>query len=244
MENPNVTLFETELYICITPLRSITDDFIDDFKEAVTKWCEHKEKHVILDLGNVCLLSSRAITNLIRLYKLQLSKNKLIAMVNLTTEIKRLLDSVNITKVIPVFKTTEEFLSSINSSDLHLASMTEAKITIDNLLGGLSIIQLDAKSESIDTSKTDFDKIFSQLKNTKILIDLENIINLDEKTITSFTSFADTINAKEGNIVLAGLNSVVIELFDLLGIDNKFQYADSIEAGIKLLSVIQDANNT
>ncbi len=238
MSNKNIRLSETDLYLCITPLQSFTDDLLDDFKGFVSRWCDNKDKHIIIDLENVALLTSRAITHLISLYKVQQSKNKLIALVNLSKEMEDLLISTNITKVIPIFETIEDFLISLDDSDIQITALSPAKVKIETK-EDIVIIQLEPEGTGIDISMTDFTNIFSKINSNKVIVDLNTIINLDEKAISSFSEFADKIEESQGRLVLSGVNTITKDLFYILGIEDKFDFTENVEEGIGILKKLE-----
>ncbi len=238
MTKENVIITETDSYICITPLYSLTDTIMEDFKTSVSQWCENKEKHIVVDFKNVHLLSSRAITHLIKLYKIQHDKNKMFALVNLKKETEDLLIAVNITKIISVFSSIEEFIISLEEPLLHSSSLSPAMVRFEKQKD-LTIIHLEIQGDGIDTSKTDFSTIFSEVEHKNVIIDLGNIINLDEKSISAFTEFADTCVNKNGHLVLAAVNTLTKDLFLLLGIEDKFNFVETISEGTTFISVGQ-----
>lgn len=109
MKDNIVEVFDKESFIHIIPLQSLDDTIINTFTEVVKKWCENTGKDIVLDLKNLNYLYSRGITCLVRLYIIRQEKGKKIFLVNVSGVIRKLLDSVNITAIIPVYKTIEEF---------------------------------------------------------------------------------------------------------------------------------------
>lgn len=234
MKDRCVEIYETSSYLYIKPLVSITDDILDDFKSAITKWCDDTENHIVLDLQHVILMSSRAITDLIRLYKLQRNKEKKIALVCLTKEMEYMIDSINLSKLIPIYKTVEDFLISIN--DLPLSDHDESftKVRIEEQYN-ISIVNFDSNADEINSSNVDFDGVFARIDKNNVIINLVNVLNMDEDSITSFVNYSDNLKQKNGKLVLVGVNETTKELLNLLAIENEFLFADSIDEGIKIV---------
>ncbi len=234
MTKENVLITETDSYICITPLHSLADTIMEEFKTDAAQWYENKEKHIIVDFKQVHFLSSKAIAHLIRLYKIQHDINKRFAIVNLKKETEDLLISVNITKIIPIFSSIEEFILSLDEPLSHTSSLSPAAVRIEKQKE-VAIIHLEILGDGIDTSRTDFSTIFSGIEHKSVIIDLGNIINLDEKALSAFTQFADTIINKNGRLVLVAVNTLIKDLFLLLGIENKFSFVETISEGTTLI---------
>jgi anti-anti-sigma factor len=234
MNDKCVEIYETGRYLYIKPLQSITDDIIDDFKNAITRQCNDTDNHIILDLQHVLLLSSRAITDLIRLYKLQQNKDKKIALVCLTKEMEYMIDSINLSKLIPMYKTIDDFLLSLGEKNQDDREEVLTKVRIEEQYN-ISIVNFESDFEEINSSNVDFKGIFSRIEKNNVIINLINILNMNEDSITSFITFADKLSEKNGKLVLVGVNETTKELFNLLAIENEFLFADSTEEGIKII---------
>ena len=229
-----VEIYENDSYLYIKPLLSITDDIVDDFKNEIDKQCNDTENHIVIDLQHVLLMSSRAITDLIRLYKLQQIKEKKIALVCLTKEMEYMIDSINLSKLIPIYKTIDDFLISVGNSKQSDQDESFTKVRIEEQYN-ISIVNFEGDSEKINSSNIDFEGIFSGIDKDNVIINLINVHNMNEDSITSFISFADILKNKNGKLVLVGVNETTKELFNLLAIENEFLFADTIEEGIQII---------
>ncbi len=240
MTQENAKITETDTYICITPLYSITDSILEDFKNCVAESSENKKKHIVIDFNHVLVLSSRAITHLIRLYKTQQEKGKIFALINCKKETEDLLVAVNITKIISVFNSIEEFEFSLDEPSEHVSSLYPAVVRIDKQKES-AIVHLEIEGDGIDTSKTDFSTIFSEVDNKNVIIDCTNIINLDENSISAFTQLAEICVNKNGHLVLVAVNTLIKDLFSLLGLEDSFTFVETISEGTTFISDLQKA---
>lgn len=109
MTDTIVEVFDEESFVHIIPLQSLDDTAVNAFSNVVEEWCENSSKDIVLDFKNVNYLYSRGVTCIVRFHILQHEKGKKIVLVNVSEDVRKLLDTVNITAIIPVFKTYEEF---------------------------------------------------------------------------------------------------------------------------------------
>lgn len=226
---------KTDDYICITLKLSIIDSITDAFKEDIMAECEQVKKHVLIDMKNVSLLSSRAISTLVNLYKVQRQKNKRIALLNLKEETEALLRSINLTHIIQFYGTVEEFLLSLDDTDCTPANELSTQVHIESQ-ENLSIIHLERDARDIDFSQTDFNKIFSSLEHRFVMINCAKVINLDEETISSFVSYAQELKKMDGRLLFVGMNEITKDLFTILGINQHFEFVEDIETGLEMLT--------
>ena len=235
MKKSNFEAEQTDTYVCITPLYDLTDSITDEFRSEVTKWSDNTQLNIVLDFENVCCLSSRAITGLIGFYRLLQGRGKRIVLVNVREKLRELLTEINLTKIIPVFDDIEEFLTRISDEEQIARSTTPARPQIE-IKQGIAIVHMNTEKGAIGSSKTDFERLFSKIDNTKVIVDLKDIASLDEKSISAFVSFAKVIKKRRGRLILAEVNETTRELFDLLGIEKHFSFKEKVEDAIKIIA--------
>lgn len=226
---------EEKLFVHITPLQSLVDTIIDEFSDMVEKWCEDFNKDMVLDFTNVDYLSSRGITCLIRFYKLQHENGKKVFLANVSNEIKNLLKAVNITSIITIFDTIEEFLLWTDSRNVTVKSTSSVKITIEKQ-DDIAIMRLQGEEGSVDGSHVDFNSALLKEDSDRIIIDLGNVDRFDESSISSLVNFADSVKKKDRKLILSGVSDVNMTLFRIVGIDELFEFSKTIDDAISTIS--------
>ncbi len=109
MKKEIVQVSEARSYIHVTPMYSLHDYVVDELNAIIESWYSHSSKDIVLNFKHVKYLYSRGITCLIRFHKLQQEKGRKIILVKVSKGVRNLLETTHITKIIPMYKTFEEY---------------------------------------------------------------------------------------------------------------------------------------
>lgn len=67
----------------------------------------------------------------------------------------------------------------------------------------------------------------------KIVVDLSQLAYISSAGLGVFMGYVEEIRSHNGDIKIAGANSKVYKIFDLLGFPNLFEFYDSVEKAIQ-----------
>ncbi|MFH1759703.1 MAG: STAS domain-containing protein [bacterium] len=237
MGNIRIKITEKDEFIYITPSQSLTDTYIKEFNAKLMELCEKNNKHIVFDFLNVDYLYSGSVTVIVKFYKVLHEKGKQLVIINASETIKKILKSINLFEIVTIFDNYEQFLLWASEIDNTPREKNSAELLMEEK-NGIGIARLNGDVESVNrlNLKAGFDEISANMKGNRLIIDLSKVISLDSTSIASLVLITKKIKQGEGRLVLAGVNNVIKELFQIIDIEKYFVLVDDVDAGIKLFS--------
>ena len=236
MKKSEIDIIKEDSFITISPPELLTDKEIDTFKATLIDICGHTNKHILLDFKDIIYLYSRTIGIIIRAQRIQHENNRKIAIINASEDIKNLLKSINVFKIIPLVDTVEEFVSKLEDAERFTQSLQPVAVVTETS-DAITVVRIQGEVEDIHRTNLieEFEKAFKRITDIKIIIDFGPLIGLSTDFLFSIVAVADNIKRNKGRLMLAAVNCLVKELFEVLDIEDRFEFVDTIEDGINLM---------
>jgi len=117
----------------------------------------------------------------------------------------------------------------------------QTKIISDNLIIEISE-RIDALEQNGDGQmkapnvilKEIIDRAFEEQKLIKVIIDLSKTKYIDSMVIGSFIGISKVIKSRDGRIILSGVSADIYSIFENLGLEKLFSFAQNIEDALKM----------
>jgi anti-anti-sigma factor len=240
MANSELTIQRRMGYTWITFPDSISMDNIISIENKIeATLAQGQSDRVVVDLAGVEQLYSSGIGLLIRMRKRVAETGGYLCLVNVTTRLRRLLESAQLQKVFPMYATDVEF--EISQDDvwaqkncdedvgLVYVAQNEKGVRRITISGQLTIIQ--NKEKLLALKKTLYDAAA-----TKYVFDLSGLDIVDTYGAQQIEDLLGTIAKIGGKCAAYGANDVVRELIGLLGVDRLISICPTEREAIKAVS--------
>jgi anti-anti-sigma factor len=99
------------------------------------------------------------------------------------------------------------------------------------------ILKLDGLIDTYNSSDLQKEVANVISSYTKIIFDCSKLTYVSSTGVGTFTVFLKNAKEKNGTIVLANLQTKVLEVFQLLGFSKFFTIVDSLDEGLKSLGI-------
>ena len=233
-KEPNIKIEIVDAIVHITPLQPLTDNVILEFEKAF----EVAKGHIVLDFKSVDYIYSKSVGSLVKCFKLQKEKNKQVVIINALDSLKNVLRAINLTDIIPIFDSFDDFLGWREKVSQTSHSTPPVSVKVENM-DNMSIVKISGTVVGINTLnfKQNFEQAFDSVSASQVIINLSKVISLDSKAISSLIRFAQKMKEKDGRVVLAGCNDIIVELFQILSIESMFGFAKDEDDAMGILEV-------
>ncbi|MFA6458636.1 MAG: STAS domain-containing protein [Patescibacteria group bacterium] len=105
-------------YFVLPLSNSLNPNDISEFEERLEPVWTSKHRYLVLDLGDIDLVSSRTVSYLENLHRELAAAEKQLALINVNEELRDTLEFVGLSKLIEVFDEEKKFLEA-----MHLAGI-------------------------------------------------------------------------------------------------------------------------
>lgn len=230
----SIPVIEKELFIIVLVPNIQNDVIFNVFNDTLTDICSINKKHILLDFKEVNHLYSRSIGLIVRTKRILSDHNKQLALVNVTKQIKQHLDLVNVLKIIPALDSIKDFFSLLEIDNKNNQQKISCLNTVINR-GTVTIVTV--KGEMVDFNRTNpfhnLEEIIENTTNKVIIIDCKSIIKLSVEALYYLVKATNSLKKRGGKVILASVNYITKEIFEMLEIEDTFKYAENVEDGIK-----------
>lgn len=208
---------------------------IETIKELDKVFSSAEEKEFILDLNKVTHIFSIGIRTMVHVYNKILEIKGSLYVVNANELVEKTIKSINLDKIIPIFKTFRDFernrsIKKLSESKVFMdaKSSDDNKYTIVELKGFLH-------NHTCADNLIEFLESLKEYKNY-YLFDFRNIDMLDSITLGILLDFFKKTISKKGKITITCPNTIVLECLKDLKINKFISITKTIEDAQKYLT--------
>lgn len=191
---------------------------------------------IALDLSTTGHIYSAGISLIIRLLKeVQAAKGSL-SLVNINDEITKILRSVRLDKILPMYRTIEEFEIETGLMDEEMAGPQTLEADLQEGPAGQTVV-LSGSLNTMEANNS-LREIARRLEEMppRTVLDFTGIAMVDSQCVGILIQMARTIQERRGRMAIAGANRLITDLFvNVLELEDLFSFFSSPDEARKNL---------
>ena len=220
----------------LAAMENIPSGDLDQAQKDLASLVAKAGVRIALDMESMRNLYSPEISLVVKLHKDIVASKGELAIVNASAEVENVLRTANIDRIIPIYRTLEEFEIEKDLIGKENTSPPLSRVTVERE-GTLARIVMSGMIAGLQKERElarELLKIGASAKFAEF--DFGDLGILDSIVIGGLVRFADGFHRKGGVIACARANRIIRDLFDILNLHELFHFFPSLESARKFLN--------
>lgn len=217
-------------------LENVSSQELGEAKAAISEILGQATRRVAINLESFRNIFSPEISLIVKIHKEVAAAQGELAIVNASAEVENVLRTTNVDRLIPIYRTVEEYEVDRNflGKEAPTPPEPELRVTSQGLLATVVLSGMITGPQK----ERDLTKALSSIDGSVkfVEIDLANLSLIDSLVIGGMVRFADQFRKRGGTIACARANRIIRDLFDILNLSDLFHYFPSMESARKFLN--------
>ncbi len=215
---------------------SVAPHDLDEAKVKISELLGHAGRRIAINLESFRNIFSPEISLIVKIHKEVAAAQGELAIVNASEEVENVLRTTNVDRVIPIYRTVEEYEidRDLITKESHTPPEPEMRVTCE---GALATVILSGMITGLQKER-DLAQALSAINDPVkfIEMDLANLGLVDSLVIGGMVQFAARFRKRGGIIACARTNRIIRDLFDILSLNDLFHFFPSLESARKFLN--------
>lgn len=193
---------------------------------------------IVLDMTRIAHLYSTGIGLLVRVKQKVDARGGTVALVNVSAPVRRLLDSVNLLKVFPVFATDVEFeITADEGWEVEEKERVLPFVCVTQVENGVVRVTLSGRMTAMEDLSS-FNESLVRQNIHAYVFDLTGLEKIDTQAATMMSRVVSRIKESGGVCSSYGAGATVRDLLSLLSYDELLQCRDSEKAALAAVGAL------